>query len=511
MRFSVALIIVMICFSGCGPSKPEPTMREKFEATEKLLSAWDKEIKGSRANYIRLLISEGADVNMKDSEGMTPLMHATGASAPDIVALLIEEGAEVNVKSDHDNTALFIASKFSSNPEIVQLLLEKGAEVNAKDSEGLTSLMVAVKNPSNPQIVELLLEKGADVEARNKYGWTPLMIASSKSPSHVIAQMLLENGAKLEARNNIGSTPLMIAATFASAPEVVRLLIEKGADVNARNPGGVSPLMFSFYKLTDKAYEIRQLLIAAGAKGATQEQVFQATEEMMRALREGVDDSLAPYIHGLIIGGADVNAIDIDGKTPLLLATTGVINVLRKAGAKGPSRIEAIQATNNLLSAWNEPRDITPEYIRSLISEGADVNAKDSDRNAPLTIAAGFGRSSAEIIQILLDAGADVNAKGFLRNSPLESALMYDNAPEIVELLLENGADVNAKGLSDCTPLMTAAEFSSNPEIVQLLLEKGAEVNAKDSNGKTLLDFASNNRKGKFLEMRKLLIDAGAK
>ena len=51
MRFGVALIIVMICISGFGPSESE-----KFEATEKFLDAWNKDIK---ADYIRVLISEG--------------------------------------------------------------------------------------------------------------------------------------------------------------------------------------------------------------------------------------------------------------------------------------------------------------------------------------------------------------------------------------------------------------------------------------------------------------------
>ncbi len=62
--YIAALMTVMICASGCGLSE-----RERFEANEKLLSALDKDIKGSAADYIRLLISEGADVNAKDSDG----------------------------------------------------------------------------------------------------------------------------------------------------------------------------------------------------------------------------------------------------------------------------------------------------------------------------------------------------------------------------------------------------------------------------------------------------------
>ena len=88
MRFSVALICLLVVASGCGPSE-----REKFEATEKLLSAWDKEFQQSTAEYIRVLISEGANVNVKDKDGRTPLMLAAKNSTPEIVQLLLEKGA----------------------------------------------------------------------------------------------------------------------------------------------------------------------------------------------------------------------------------------------------------------------------------------------------------------------------------------------------------------------------------------------------------------------------------
>ena len=121
----VALATVMICISGCGPSE-----QEKLEATAKLLSAWDKDIKGSRADYIRVLISEGADVNAKAKDGRTPLM---------------------------------IAARFSSTPEIVQLLIEKGAEVNARSTNGWTPLMNTARNQwgKRAEIKQLLIDAGA--------------------------------------------------------------------------------------------------------------------------------------------------------------------------------------------------------------------------------------------------------------------------------------------------------------------------------------------------------------
>ncbi len=159
-----ALMTVMICISGCGPAESQPTERQRFEATEKLLSAWDKDIKSSRADYIRVLISEGANVNAKDKNGRTPLMYAAFiSSTPEIVQLLLEKGAELEARDTTGFTPLMFAAGKSSTPEIVELLIEKGAEVNARGPDGKTPLMFAAWNSLRlgPEIKQLLIDAGA--------------------------------------------------------------------------------------------------------------------------------------------------------------------------------------------------------------------------------------------------------------------------------------------------------------------------------------------------------------
>ena len=155
MRFGVALICMMVVASGCGPSE-----REKLEATEKSLSAWDKETNQSRAEYIRVLISEGADVNAKGKNGMTPLLYASEHEIWEVVTLLVKSGADVNARFTDGTTPLMHAAGNSSTPEIVQLLLEKGAELEARSTDGRTSLMIAARY-STPEIKQLLIDAGA--------------------------------------------------------------------------------------------------------------------------------------------------------------------------------------------------------------------------------------------------------------------------------------------------------------------------------------------------------------
>jgi len=265
----VALMSVMICGSGCVPSqqqeeiaKPEASMPvpvNDFDATEKLLGVWDLEdIQGSRVDYIRMLISVGADVNARNNaDRRTPLMLAAANSlSPEIVTLLLKKGAEVNTSTTNGFTPLMIAA--SRTPELVSLLLANGAEIEARTVRNETPLMLAVWD-SPAEIGTLLIEAGADVNAKDVDGLTPLMKTARFSAIPAITSLLIEKGADVNANDMFGRTPLMLAAAYSSTPEIVSLLIEKGADVNAKDNFGKNPLSLTTHP------EILQLLKDAGA------------------------------------------------------------------------------------------------------------------------------------------------------------------------------------------------------------------------------------------------------
>jgi ankyrin repeat protein len=104
---------------------------------------------------VNLLLEKGADVNLKDNFGTTPLKSAALNGHMRIVKLLLEKGADVNLTDKYDKTPLHWAV-FNGHMEIVNLLLEKGADVDLKDNFGNTSFYCALIK-GYIEIVKLLL------------------------------------------------------------------------------------------------------------------------------------------------------------------------------------------------------------------------------------------------------------------------------------------------------------------------------------------------------------------
>ena len=127
--------------------------------------------------------------------------------------------------------------------------------------------------------------------------------------------------------------------------------------------------------------------------------------------------------------------------------------------------------------------------VRSLLADGADVNAAQGDGSTALHWAA--YRDDPDMARTFLAAGADVGAK--TRNgeyTPLFLAARNGGAA-VIELLLEGGADANTPNGIGTTPLMLAAA-SGKSEAVEVLLAHNADVHATDTlNEQTALMFAA--------------------
>jgi hypothetical protein len=130
----------------------------------------------------------------------------------------------------------------------------------------------------------------------------------------------------------------------------------------------------------------------------------------------------------------------------------------------------------------------SPDKIKELLAEGEDVNSQCWGIGMPLHAAVLFNRRS-EAADVLLSNGADVNAKDVTGRTPLHQAVMEADLT-MVQVLLRYGAEVNVKDPSDRTPLHEAV-IDGHAQLVWLILAYRGEVNAKDEFERTPLHWAA--------------------
>lgn len=136
---------------------------EKNQLNQWLFSAtWSKSL-------IEYLVNAGADVNVQDYMGLTPLMVASRGGFVESVIMLINLGANLEIKDSYGETALTYAC-YAGAIDVVKVLVENGAKI-----DGECIINASMKNKTD--IIKFLLENGVDINARDKEGRTALIWA----------------------------------------------------------------------------------------------------------------------------------------------------------------------------------------------------------------------------------------------------------------------------------------------------------------------------------------------
>lgn len=340
---------------------------------------------------VQFLASKGADVNARSAVrawprrmtaeerpkdmnrgGLSPLMYAARDGHLEVMRVLLRAGAAVDL-ADPDGSTPLILALMNGNWDAAKLLVEAGADVNQWDWWGQSPLYLAVDMNTLPtgsrvelpnmdytsglDIIHLLLAKGANPNAQLKlrppyrqvsndrladpaldYGATPLLRAA-KAGDLPAMQALLAAGAQVDLPNAYGHTPLIVAAgatrgrstptrggnfTEEQAVAAVKLLLAAGANVNAagyQSGKSGAALRCTGYVAVADCYKGERAVHGAAMRGWVQ---------LAAVLKQA---------------GADFDAPDADGKTPLDYAMGRYrLGFLETAPAPLPKVADALRA-----------------------------------------------------------------------------------------------------------------------------------------------------------------------
>ncbi|XP_067625980.1 ankyrin-3-like [Eurosta solidaginis] len=461
---------------------------------------------GSR-EVITLLLSRGANVDVKGEDGITPLHIAAKKGYIHIAEDLLKHGActhSFTLKEGY--TPLHFASELG-NEEAVKLFLNKGADINASTNGNLTPLHIATKT-KREIVVKLLLQHGAKVDNQDKDGKTTLHLAVEKGYLTIVED-ILRYRPDINDQSNRSSLKIAVHGYGEKYKKILEALLEYGLIVNPEDANNPKLL----HAAVEKGYlKIIEDLLKYGADV----NALYNSREGFTPLHSAAKYKQEEVAKLLISYEADINAQDKTGKTPIFYAIENADLKITKLLLTNRANIKD---SPDLLNTAVKKECI--EIVDALLQHNADINASDEYGRTALYFTAlsesdgFFGcltnedpdiNIKGEIAKLLLSKGANVDAQTKNGVTTLHTATQKGYV-KVVEALLKYNANVNCGVKRDITPLHLSAK-RGNEEISTMLLNKGANVNAKLKDGITALHIAT--QEG-HKEVVKVLLEWGAK
>ncbi|MBQ0052425.1 MAG: ankyrin repeat domain-containing protein [Treponema sp.] len=464
-----AILSAMILIAGCASTPKEESIHEL--------------IMQGRYEEAKDRFKSKSDINAQDQDGNTALHLAAKVNEADLVSFLIIKGADTEIRNNNDDTALHLAIKNDCIDASKVLAIVHG-DIFAKDGNGNMALELALAKGDQWYDAMITQQTG---EVRDVDGQS-IVHYFVKTRDEKAIKRCIQIGVPLSIKDNKGKTPLSLAFESADNSTSIRIAAQlilgnaqlvrgdfayfedavKTHNMILRFHDGQTPLHLATimghtgivdYILNQKtSLRLSDILAAQDISGAT-------------PLHEAVRYGKVDIARLLLAAGAQVDALDSIGKTPIML-------------------IMPVEAQYTLYA--------------TLLQYKANVNQKDMYGDTILHVATMSG-SPVNALQLLVNSGAAVNERNKQGVTPIEIAIEHQ-LKEQVAFYAANGADIYAEDMDGNSPLSKALDCPT-PEMLEMLVSE-KNITSKDSSGNTALHIAI--KRDAPIEYIKYLIEAKA-
>jgi ankyrin repeat protein len=527
-----------------------------------------------------MLLSNGANVNQSGNDG-NELHAAVRAGAQSLVELLLSHGADPNLKDSRELTALQIAAEIGSL-DITRLLLERGANPLIM-TEGINwcspAIHLAARNRHIAVVEAILEDPRQDINIPDTKGFTLLHVAAGSGDKEMADLLIRRNGVKLDVVDSKGNSPLHFLVDPIRPPryhtsekmiftqqrlEIATDLIDRGASLSLRDNDGFSPLIRALVvpkdkynrlvaseaeimamvqllsdrgaNLTEKTSDGRSVVHLAASAGLCSLVEWMVTSKSLEINLSDNNGSTALMLaaamgHESVVRfllsqpTIDIQAHDLDGRTSLsraaenieerlmlLLVEHGATPIPEEKYFSNSTLHALVHAQQNIDNFQSSERAL--RCLKILLKLGANLTitcskpeqqSYDISRSVEVcdkTLLHCISRiARVDMLKIILDTGKlDVDAKDSLGRTAMHIAASSSRPFEQIKMLVENGGNYEAQANNGCSVLLQLVNFHGyergdpllqKEKAMIYLLEEGADPKVKDVRGFTTLHLAA--------------------
>jgi hypothetical protein len=345
-----------------------------------------------------------------DLDDINTLVRTTRALNQLLTTYMYRCAKDLRSRRGYGMPYLLLAVK-AGNLVAVRHFIEVGTSVNMSDptEDTIPTALHRCVKEGYIKMAQLLIQHGVNMSPVNHFGETPLHNAIGGELEEIWARLLVDAGADICASTTAGGTILSWATTCGKI-STVQLLLERGAIPTTPGWRGNTLLHISLRCVPASRSAAKLGLLLEAGLNIESTNDFGETP-LHYAAKFGRDDC----VFQLLQRGANVDAIDVPGRTPLQAFLNSRCYPLSKSAARHILHHETLP--EECASKGNQSCTFLSSFLSRLLSRTPKGYVDQSCVPGCL-----FGESDEPVVDLLLSAGADIRASRGSTRSPRDWA-----------------------------------------------------------------------------------------